>query len=57
VRKPIQRLSSQKREAQLAKQSVYVFHAMFVPNVLSMPLLMMSASEFGAAFQSESAVA
>jgi hypothetical protein len=57
VRKLIQKLSSQKRVAQLAKQSAYVFHAMFAPNVLSTHSLTMSASEFGAVFQNVSAVA
>jgi hypothetical protein len=57
VRKLIQKLSSQKRVAQLAKQSAYVFHAMFAPNVLSTHSLTMSASEFGAVFQNASAVA
>jgi hypothetical protein len=35
VRKLIQKLSSQKKAAQPAKQSAYVFHAMFVQSALN----------------------
>ena len=45
------------RADQPAKQSAYVFLAMFVQSVWNMHLLMMSASEFGADYQSANVVA
>jgi hypothetical protein len=56
VHKQIPKLFSQKRVAPLAKQSEYVFPAMFVLNVLNMLSHTMSVSEFGAGYQSESDV-
>jgi hypothetical protein len=56
VRKQIPKLFSQKRVALLAKQSEYVFPAMFVLNVLNTLSHTMSVSEFGAGYQSESDV-
>jgi hypothetical protein len=55
--KLIQRRSFQKKADPLAKQSAYVFHVMFAQNVWNTHLHMMSASEFGADYQSANAVA
>jgi hypothetical protein len=54
--KQIPKHFSQKRAAQLAKQSASACPAMFVLNVLNTLLRMMSGSEFGADSPSESAV-
>jgi hypothetical protein len=56
VHKPIQKLFFQKRVALLAKQSEFVFPAMFVLNVLNTLSHTMSVSEFGAGFPNESDV-
>jgi RsiW-degrading membrane proteinase PrsW (M82 family) len=45
--KQIQKHSFQKKAAQLAKQSAYVFHAMFVHNVWNMHWHTMNVSVFG----------
>jgi hypothetical protein len=52
-----QKRSFQKKVDLLAKQSAYVFHAMFAQNAWSTHLHMMNASEFGADYQSANAVA
>jgi hypothetical protein len=46
--RPIQKLSFQKKAAQLAKQSASVSHVMFAKNALSTRSLTMNALEFGA---------
>jgi hypothetical protein len=56
VHKLIPKHFFQKRAALLAKQSEYVFPAMFVLNVLNTLSHTMSDSEFGAGFPSESDV-
>jgi hypothetical protein len=52
-----QKRSFQKKADPLAKQSAYVFHAMFAQNVWSTHLHTMNALEFGADYQSANAVA
>jgi hypothetical protein len=56
VHKPIPKHFFQKRVALLAKQSEFVFPAMFVLNVLNTLSHTMSDSEFGAGSPSESDV-
>jgi hypothetical protein len=56
VRKLIPKHFSQKRAALLAKQNEFVFPAMFALNVLNTLSHMMSDSESGADFLSESDV-
>jgi hypothetical protein len=57
VRKQIQRLSSLKKAAQLAKLSVFAFPVMFVQSAWSTHLHMMNVLEFGADYQSANVVA
>ena len=57
VRKQIQKHSSLKKVAQLAKQSVFVFHAMFVQSAWNTHLHMTNVLEFGADYQSANVVA
>jgi hypothetical protein len=57
VPRPIPKLSSLKRAAQLAKQSEYVVHAKFGLNVLNTHSRMTSALVFGAAYLNVSVVA
>ena len=55
--KLIQKLSSLKKVAPLAKQSAYACHAKFEQSVSSMRWHTMSALEFGAGYQSANVVA
>jgi hypothetical protein len=57
VRKQIQKLSSPKKAAQLAKQSVFAFPAMFVQSAWSTHLHTTNVLEFGADYQSANVVA
>jgi hypothetical protein len=57
VRKQIQKHSFQKRVAQLAKQSAYVFHAMFAKNVWNTRSHTMSALVSGVVSPNVSAAA
>jgi hypothetical protein len=54
VRRQIQKLSFLKRVDQLAKQSAFVSHAMFVKSAWNMRSHTMSALEFGVDSPSES---